>query len=209
MTTTRAPLTRERIIARAVEMADDGGIDDVSMRKLGASLGVEAMSLYNHVANKDDIYGGMIDHVFRAIPLPQIGPDWRVSLRETALVTLDQVVAHPWIVGLLMQRGIYGPYSLRFADRALGVLRGAGLSDENAHHAWQMLASHTMGYAIQEVSGGKEELDWEKLARTVPNLSDFPNVEALTPYLSRCEYRSEFAFGLEIIIDGLEARTAN
>jgi hypothetical protein len=66
-----------------------------------------------------------------------------------------------------------------------------------------------MGYAIQEVSGGKEELDWEKLARTVPNLSDFPNVEALTPYLSRCEYRSEFAFGLEIIIDGLEARTAN
>lgn len=176
------------------------------MRKLGAALGVEAMSLYNHVANKDDIYDGMIDHVFRSIPLPPSDTDWRESLRETALVTLDEFLAHPWIVGLLMQRGIYGPYSLQFADRALGVLRGAGLSDEDAHHAWQMLASHTMGYAIQEVSGATDQLAWEDWARSIPNLSAFPHVEALAPYLARCEFRSEFAFGLEIILDGLEAR---
>ena len=132
-TTTRTPLTRDRIIDAAVILADSGGVEELSMRKLGAELGVEAMSLYNHVEKKDDILDGMIDHVFRSIPLPAADSDWRVAIRETALAALDQFVEHPWMVNLLMQRGIYGPSSLRFMDRVLGLfprrrLLGRGLA---------------------------------------------------------------------------------
>lgn len=202
-TTTRTPLTRDRIIDAAVVLADSGGVEELSMRKLGAELGVEAMSLYNHVEKKDDILDGMIDYVFRAIPLPAADSDWRLSIRETALAALDQFVEHPWMVNLLMQRGIYGPSSLRFMDRILGLFRAAGFSGEDAHHAWQMLASHTMGYAFQQMSGGEDKDGWESNS---PDLSAFPNVAALTPYLANCEFETEFAFGLEIIIAGLAAR---
>jgi AcrR family transcriptional regulator len=202
-TVTRTPLTRDRIIDAAVALADTGGVEELSMRKLGAELGVEAMSLYNHVENKDDILDGMIDQVFRAIPLPAGDSDWRVSIRETALTALDQFIAHPWVVNLLMQRGNYGNSSLLFMDRALGLLRGAGFSEEDTHHAWQMLASHTMGYAFQQMSGGQDKDSWE---RDFPDLSRFPNVAALAPYLANCEFGTEFAFGLDIIVAGLEAR---
>ena len=202
-TGTRAPLTRDRIIDAAVVLADTGGVDELSMRKLGAELGVEAMSLYNHVANKDDILDGMIDHVFRAIPLPASDSDWRFSIREAALAALDQFVEHPWMVNLLMQRGTYGQTSLRFMDRVLGLFRDAGFTEEDAHHAWQMLASHTMGYAFQQASGGDDKHGWES---RLPDLSVFPNVAALAPYLANCEFGTEFAFGLEIIIAGLAAR---
>jgi AcrR family transcriptional regulator len=202
-TTTRTPLTRDRIIGAAVILADSGGVEELSMRKLGAELGVEAMSLYNHVEKKDDILDGMIDYVFRAIPLPADDSDWRVAIRETALAALDQFVEHPWMVHLLMQRGIYGSSSLRFMDRVIGLFRAAGFSEEDSHHAWQMLASHTMGYAFQQMSGGEDKDGWES---NIPDLSVFPNVAALAPYLAKCEFEVEFAFGLEIIIAGLAAR---
>jgi AcrR family transcriptional regulator len=202
-TTTRTPLTRDRIIDAAVTLADSGGVEELSMRKLGAELGVEAMSLYNHVEKKDDILNGMIDHVFRAMPLPGLDADWRVAIRQTALAALDQFVEHPWMVNLLMKRGIYGPSSLRFMDQVLGLFRAAGFSEEDAHHAWQMLASHTMGYAFQQMSGGKDKGGWDS---NFPDLSVFPNVAALAPYLTNCEIETEFAFGLEIIIAGLVAR---
>jgi AcrR family transcriptional regulator len=202
-TTSRIPLTRDRIIDAAVILADSGGVEELSMRKLGAELGVEAMSLYNHVEKKDDILDGMIDHVFRAMPLPGVDADWRVAIRDTALAALDQFVEHPWMVKLLMQRGIYGPSSLRFMDRVLGLFRAAGFSQEDAHHAWQMLASHTMGYAFQQMSGGEDKGGWES---SLPELSAFPNVAALAPYLANCDFETEFAFGLEIIIAGLAAR---
>jgi len=202
-TATRAPLTRDRIIDAAVVLADTGGVDVLSMRKLGAELGVEAMSLYNHVENKDDILDGMIDHVFQTIPLPAADSDWRFSIRDTALAALDQFVEHPWMVNLLMQRGTYGQSSLRFMDRILGLFRDAGFTEEDAHHAWQMLASHTMGYAFQQASGGhdKHGREW-----SLPDLSGFPNVSALAPYLADCKFDVEFAFGLDIIIAGLAAR---
>lgn len=202
-TTTRSPLTRERIIEAAVTLADAFGVEELSMRKLGAELGVEAMSLYNHVENKDDIFDGMVDYVFGAIPLPDVDSDWRVSIRATALAAMDQFVEHPWTVNLLMQRGIYGQSSLLFMDRVLGLLRGAGFSEEDVHHAWQMLASHTMGYAFQQVSGGNDDHGWET---KFLDLGSFPHVAALAPYLAECEFGSEFAFGLDIIIAGLEAR---
>lgn len=206
-TITRLPLTRERIIEAAVALADSNSIDELSMRKLGAELSVEAMSLYNHVENKDDIFDGMIDHVFAAIPLPATDRDWRVSIRETALIAMDQFVAHPWVANLLMERGNYGQSSLQFMDRVLGLLRTAGFSDEDAHHAWQMLASHTMGYAFQQASGGYGDTEWDGLEQKLSKLDDrYPNVVQLAPYIAECEFVTEFAFGLDIIIDGLDAR---
>lgn len=203
----RSPLNRERIIDAAVAYADENGADELSMRKLGAVLGVEAMSLYNHVANKDEILDGMIDHVFAAIPLPDPNQDWRVSVRTTGLAAMEQFSAHPWVVNLLMQRGNFGDASLVFMNQVLGILREAGFSDEETHHAWQMLASHTMGYAFQQSSGGWHEKDWEGLEAQLSRLSArFPHVAALAPLLADCEFGSEYAFGLEIIISGLEAR---
>jgi AcrR family transcriptional regulator len=177
------------------------------MRKLGTELGVEAMSLYNHVENKDDIFDGMIDHVFAAIPLPHPEADWKTAIRNTALRAMDQFTAHPWVVNLLMQRGNFGSSSLSFMDRVLGLLRAAGFGDEDTHHAWQMLASHTMGYAFQQASGGYVEKDWEGLEDRLSRLvGQYPNVADLAHLLAGCQFVTEFAFGLDIIISGLNAK---
>lgn len=207
-TRTRETLTRDRIIDAAVGYADAKGIESLSMRKLGAELDVEAMSLYNHVANKDDIYDGMIDHVFASIPLPEPEGDWQEEIRRIGMAGMDAFTIHPWTVNLLMMRGNLGPAALRFTDRVIATLNGAGFSDEDAHHAWQMLSSHTMGYAFQQATNpgvahhqGSDVSD--QLGRVA---EEFPNVARLAPLLARCEYEAEFAFGLDIIIDGLAAR---
>jgi AcrR family transcriptional regulator len=207
MTETRIPLNRARIIDAAVAFADAHGIEELSMRRLGAELGVEAMSLYNHVANKDEILDGMIDAVFAAIPLPNLDADWRVTIPATGIAAMEQFTAHPWIVNLLMHRGNYGNSSLLFMDRVLGILRDAGFDDEETHHAWQMLASHTMGYAFQQASGPPHSKDFDGQEEALAGLGDqFPNVAALAPLLAGCEFSDEYSYGLDIIISGLDAR---
>lgn len=206
-TETRAPLTRDRIIDAAVGLADENGVDELSMRKLGASLGVEAMSLYNHVENKDDILDGMIDFVFNSIESPDPSIPWPRWVRQTGLAAMEAFTAHGWVVNLLMQRGNFGPSALDFMNRTLGVLRAAGFDDEETHHAWQMLASHTMGYAFQQASGGYEKSEMVGLETRLASLgNEFPHVVALAPYLAECAFDQEFAFGLEIIVDGLNSR---
>jgi AcrR family transcriptional regulator len=208
-TTTRTPLTRERIIEAAIVFADAHGVDELSMRKLGAVLGVEAMSLYNHVANKDDIYDGMIDHVFNEIPLPDSALDWKEQTRRLGHGAMEQFGRHPWVVYLLMARGNFGPGALHFMDHVLGLLLEAGFGEEDAHHAWQMLASHTMGYAFQSSTGaGMAEKDYAALVetRSAEIMRLYPNVARLTPLIVDCAWDREYLFGLEIIIDGLDAR---
>ncbi len=207
-TTARAPLTRERIIEAAVAYADTHGVDDLSMRKLGTELGVEAMSLYNHVENKDEIYDGMIDNVFAQIPLPDASLDWRDQMRQIGSGAMDHFTAHPWVVVLLMQRGNFGPGALSFMDHVLGIFDEAGFSEEDQHHAWQMLASHTMGYSFQQATNpGTMEKDLANLGARMHEVADhFPHVARLAPLLAQCQFDDEYMFGLEIIIDGLEAR---
>ena len=205
---TRETLTRNRIVDAAVAFADEHGVEALSMRKLGAELDVEAMSLYNHVANKDDIYDGMIDYVFASIPLPDPDEDWKLAIRRIGMAGMDAFTLHPWVVKLLMVRGNFGPSAMRFTDRVIGVFTKAGFSDEDAHHAWQMLASHTMGYAFQQAANPDTNhytvgMGTEQFARMA---EEFPNVTRLAPLLECCEYMTEFAFGLDIIIDGLAAR---
>lgn len=207
-TTARSPLTRERIIAGAVAFADENGVDSLSMRKLGAVLGVEAMSLYNHVENKDDIYDGMIDYVFASIPLPDDELSWQESVRVIGAAAIAKFTEHSWVVSLLMQRGNFGPGALAFMDQVLGILTEAGFEDEEIHHAWQMLASHTMGYTFQSASNpGVTEREMQNFETQMVLLGEhFPNVARLGPLLAHCQFSSEYMFGLEIIIDGLEAR---
>ena len=208
-TATRAPLTKERIIDAAVAFADAHGVDALSMRKLGAELRVEAMSLYNHVDNKDDIYDGMIDYVFGSIPLPDQNLGWRDSIRRVGAAAMDRFTEHPWVVSLLMVRGNFGPGALSFMDRVLAIFQDAGFSDEDTNHAWQMLASHTMGYAFQQATNpaAHDPGEFAGLETQLAQLGEhFPHVARLAPLLAQCEYGSEYSFGLEIIIDGLEAR---
>ena len=207
-TTARTPLTRERIIVTAVAFADEHGVDALSMRKLGAELDVEAMSLYNHVANKDDIYDGMIDYVFRSIPLPEPDANWKEAIRAVGTDAMERFGAHPWVASLMMTRGNFGPGALAFMDRVLAILTNAGFSDEDTHHAWQMLASHTMGYTLQQATNpGTVEDKLDDLDVQLAQLSNhYPHVARIAPLLTHCEFGHEFVFGLEIIIDGLGAR---
>ncbi len=205
---TRTTLNRDRVIEAAVTYADTHGIDDMSMRKLGAQLGVEAMSLYNHVDDKSDLHQGMIDFVFGSIELPDSDLGWKEQTRVIGQAAMAQFGAHSWVVFLLMQEGNTGPGSLRFMDHVVGVLLEAGFSEADTHHAWQMLASHTMGYAFQSANGpGVHEGEYAKLETQMAQLaSAFPNVARIAPNLINCRFDREYMFGLEIIIDGLESR---
>lgn len=205
---TRTTLTRERVVEAAVAFADGHGVEEMSMRKLAATVEVEAMSLYNHVKDKGDLLDGMIDHVFASIQIPDGDLSWQDQVRLIGQSAMDRFGAHPWVVSLLMQRGNFGPGALVFMNHVVGVLFEAGFEEEDVHHAWQMLASHTMGYSFQSSGGGGvQEKDFSKFENELPRLTEsFPYVARLAPFLIECAWDSEYMFGLEIIIDGLESR---
>lgn len=209
MTTTRAPLTRDRIIEAAVAFADEHGIEALSMRKLGHELGVEAMSLYNHVDGKDGILDGMVDWVFSQIEIPEPGGDWKDRSRAIAASAKEVFIAHEWSVALMTSRDAIGPGMVRLMDSVVGTLLDAGFDIETTHHAWHVLSSHTMGYAFQEAAaawGGGEEHDHDAAEAELRHYAErMPNVAALLPYLHQCSNDEEFAFGLEIILNGIEA----
>ena len=130
----RAPLSRERVLGAAVALADRGGIGALSMRKLAQELGVEAMSLYHHVANKDDILDGIVDVVFSEIELPSGDADWKAAMRQRAISAREALLRHPWATGLMESRSTPGPATLRHHDAVLGILRTAGFSVERHIH---------------------------------------------------------------------------
>jgi AcrR family transcriptional regulator len=208
--TSRTRLNRERVVQAAVAFADEAGLDALSMRKLGQRLGVEAMSLYNHVANKDDLLDGMIDVVFSEIDLPAVDADWRVAMGRRAGSVRAALARHPWATGLMELRTTPGPASLRHHEAVLECLRRAGFSTEDATHAYWLLDSFIYGFAIQEASlpfGTPEEL--AEMAKVVlPRLpaTEYPrlNEAAAAALASGSDYTAEFEFGLELILDGLE-----
>src|SRR5713226_2500728 len=118
----RTPLSRERVLRAAIVLADTGGIDSLTMRKLGQELGVEAMSLYNHVANKDDILDGIVDLVFGEIDVPSDRADWKTTMRQRAISAREVLLRHPWATSLMQSRSKPGPATLRHNDSVLGSL---------------------------------------------------------------------------------------
>ena len=208
MEPTRIPLNRQRIIEAAVEFADANGLETLSMRKLGAELGVEAMSLYNHVRNKEDIHVGMIDYVFGSIPLPADDLEWQQALRSLATALMDTFTSHTWAISLKSTNNHMGVGMLIFMERLIKILHDAGFNDEDTHHALQMLGSHAFGYAFQQATAPDSVDDErENLHTMLGEVGDrFPHVTQMAPYLVACDFNTEYAFGLDIIIDGLSAR---
>jgi len=208
----RAPLSRERVLAAAVALADQGGISSVSMRKLGEALGVEAMSLYNHVASKSDLIDGMIDIVFGEIDLPSGDGDWKAAMRRRAISARQVLRRHPWAIGLMESRTSPGPATLRHHDAVLGCLRRAGFSVELTAHAYALLDSYIYGFALQEASlpfGSGEEaaqvahqISAQFASGQYPYLTEIATEHVLRPGY---DYGDEFVIGLDLILDGLAA----
>ena len=211
----RTPLSRERVLQAAVALADDAGIDSLSMRRLGQELGVEAMSLYHHVANKEDLLDAMVDVVFSEIDLPSSQDTWKTAMRRRAVAVRSALARHPWAIGLMESRTSPGPATLRHHDAVIGCLRDGGFSIAQVAHAFSVIDSYIYGFALQERSlpfNTPEETT--QLAQAM--LAHFPTDEY--PHLSELtlehvlqpgyDYADEYEHGLELILDGLE-RTAD
>jgi AcrR family transcriptional regulator len=206
----RAPLTRERVLRAALVLADTSGIESLSMRKLGQELGVEAMSLYNHVANKDDILDGIVDLVFSEIALPPDRPDWKPAMRERAISAHEALLRHRWAPSLMQSRSKPGAATLRHHDSVLGTLRGAGFTLVMAAHAVSVIDGYVYGFALQQINvplQSREQVAQvgenilRQLAGEYPHLAEMIADHAMKPGY---DYGKEFEFGLDLILDGLE-----
>ena len=206
----RLPLSRDRILHAALELTDESGIDSLTMRKLGQALGFEAMSLYNHVANKDDVLDGILDLVLAESEPPSPAGDWDAAIRTSAISVHDALRRHPWSCTLLMAPGRIRPARLRYMDLLLGRLREAGFSAETTYHAYHVLDGHILGFSLWETSHtytAEEVSNFEaKVAQTItadayPYLRE--HVEQHSDEGPHHEV-SAFEFGLDLIVDGLK-----
>jgi AcrR family transcriptional regulator len=207
----RTPLTRERVLHTAVHRADEDGIASLSMRKLGQELGVEAMALYHHFANKDDLVDNMVDLVFGEIEVPARGGSWRTAMRQRAIAVRDALLRHPWAIGLMESRRRPGSANLRHHDAVIGNLRAGGFDIALAAHAYSLLDSYIYGFALTKMnlpfdtSDSVADVAQSMLEPFPPD--EYPNmVEILTDHVLKpgYDYRDEFEYGLDLILDGLE-----
>ncbi|MFD5159087.1 TetR/AcrR family transcriptional regulator [Streptomyces hawaiiensis] len=206
----RTPLSRERVIRAAVAVADEKGAAALTMRAIAEPLGVEAMSLYHHVAGREDILDGMVDAVFGEIDLPPRDTDWKSALRHRADSARAVLRRHPWAVGLMDSRSRPGPATLRHHDAVIGTLRAGGFSVPMAAHAVSLIDSYLYGFVLQELSlpfAGAAELDEvagailrDMPADTYPHLTELATEHVLKPGY---DYADEFTFGLTLVLDAL------
>jgi AcrR family transcriptional regulator len=207
----RTPLSRERVLKTALALADAGGIESLTMRKLGEAVGVEAMSLYNHVPSKGDLLDGLIDLVFSEIELPSGADGWKTAMRQRAISARAVLSRHRWAIGLMESRTSPGPATLRHHDAVIGCLRQAGFPVALAAHAYSALDSYIYGFALQEASLPFDTSEQtSELAQAIvaqfpvdeyPHLAEFTFEHVLRPGY---DYGSEYQFGLDLILDGLE-----
>jgi AcrR family transcriptional regulator len=209
----RARLSKERVLRAAVGLAVRDGIESLSMRKLAEELGAGAMSLYHHVPNKEQLLDGMVDIVFSEIEPPPTDVDWKTAMRTRAISTRDALARHRWAVGLMEGRTSHGPASLRLHNAVLGCLREAGFSLEMTVHAYSLLDAYIYGFALQETDIPSETAD-DFAAEAQRQMREYQAVLADYPYLvefvggyvaeSGYDYATEFLFGLDLILDGLD-----
>src|SRR5215470_2023081 len=167
----RVQLTRDRVLRAAIGLADQGGIGSLAMRKVGQALGVEAMSLYKHVASKEDLLDGIADHVLTQIDLPAADGDWETAIWQCAISAHAALAAHPWACNLIMSIPRPLPARLRYMDSVLRCLRGAGFSAEATYHGYHALDSHILGYTLWEAGHAISEDEVADLAAFLPRLS--------------------------------------
>ena len=214
----RVPLSRERVLNAAIGLADEGGIDSLTMRKLARALGVEAMSLYNHVANKGDLVDAIVALVVSEIDLPATAEPWEVAIRKCAISAYEALLRHPWACSLVMSptstRTVPTP-RLQYMEWLLRRLREAGFSAELTYHAYHALDSHILGFtlwqighstAAQNIVAGKDFADFaatllRELRSDYPYLAEHGERHLAVP---GDDSRGEFEFGLDLILDGLK-----
>ena len=209
----RAPLSRGRVVHAGVALADEHGAEALSMRGVAKACGVEAMSLYNHVANKEDLLDGMVDVVFGEIDVPTDDGGWKATMRARAVSTRAALSRHRWAVGLMESRRRPGPEGLRVREAVLGCLRGAGFSLEMTVHALSVQDAYIYGFALQEKTlvfdtaeeGAAEARRQVREFEAV--LGDYPHlVEVVGGHVAKAGYDfdAEFLFGLDLILDALD-----
>ncbi len=207
----RTPLSRERVLHAAIAVADQVGLESLTMRRLGRHLGVEAMSLYKHVASKDEILDGIVDIVVSEIDLPSTEADWKTAMRQRAVSARQVLASHPWAIGMMESRAAMGPAAMRYTDAVIGSLRAGGFSVEMTAHAFLLLDSYIYGFVVQETSFPFDTTEEtaepaEAILQTHP-ADQYPHLaEMATEYVTRPghNYADEFEFGLDLILDGLE-----
>ncbi|MEU8894777.1 TetR/AcrR family transcriptional regulator C-terminal domain-containing protein [Nocardia sp. NPDC048505] len=215
----RPRLSREQILRAAVARADRDGVEAVTMRSVAGDLGVEAMSLYHHVANKAELLGGMTEVVLDAInaavqPLTAATPgDWKPVLRQRILRAREILLRHPWAPGLISTGSPMTLAMITYFDAVIGLLRTGGFSYDLAHHGLHALGSRALGFTQELFDSAGEQSDEEATAMLAAMADQFPNIagmmaepphEDTDPKLGWCDDQTEFEFGLDLILDGLE-----
>lgn len=207
----KKPLKKQAILKKALGLADKEGIENLSMRKLAKSLNVEAMSLYHHFKNKEEILDGIVDIVFKEINWPADSSDWKLAMRERGIAARVVLKKHSWAVSLLESRTNPGPETLDHHNSVIGCFRNAGFTIAQAAHAYSLLDSYTYGFVMQEQNLPFENPEQIK-AIGEAIMSNFPVGQY--PYLLEMmhdhvfkpgySYAGEFLVGLDIILDGIE-----
>jgi AcrR family transcriptional regulator len=208
--TRRTPLSRPRVLQAGVVLADEAGLEAFSMRGLAQELGVVPMALYKHVANKDELLDGMVDIVFSEIELPARDLEWRSAMRRRAISTRQALRRHSWAIGMMESRHP-GPANLRNHNAVMGCLREAGFSFEVAVHAYSVQDAYIYGFALQEKDLGFATAESageaaQRRADTIGALDDYPYLAEVVTKLPETGYDNaiEFAWGLDLILDGLD-----
>lgn len=212
MESVRTPLSRERVLLGAIAVADAGGLEALTIRSLAQELGVKPMSVYYYVANKSEIIDGIVDLVYGEIELPALDGEWRAEMRRRASSAREVLRVHSWAIPLLQSRTNPGPATLRHHDAVIGSLRSAGFSVVMTAHAFALIDSYVLGFALSEAAlpiNGPETVTEVAtammpagMAATYPHLIEFTTEHILKPGY---DYGAEFDFGLTLILDGLAA----
>ncbi len=210
---TRTPLTRERVLRTAVALADDGGVEALSMRKLAQALDVVPMALYRHVSNKDELLDGLVDVVIGEIDPALVGVDWKSAMRERILSARRALLRHPWASKVMESRPTPTPVVLGYMDSMIGLLRTGGFSLELTHHVLHAMGSRTFGFT-QELFNDSADVDpedeaemWGAMAGTYPYIYEiFTTISHDDGSVvgAGCDDQFEFEFALDLMLDGIE-----
>jgi len=207
----RVPLRKDRVLRAAVALADRGGIEALSMRKLAQEVGVEPMSLYNHVRDKEDVLDGIVDVVISEIEVPSSGDDWKTSLRQTVMAARKVLLRHPWAPRVLESRKNPSLATLQYFESVMAILRRSGFSVEMTHHALHVLGSRVLGFTQElfkdsdEMASGPEAAAmFAQMANTLPYGIEMAMAVSHEGGLGGCDDDVEFEIALDLILDGLE-----
>jgi len=210
---TRLPLTRERVLRTAVRLADESGIEALSMRKLAQALDVVPMALYRHVANKDELLDALVDVVISEIDPPLDGADWKTVIRARILSARRALLRHPWASQVMESRKIPTPVVLEYMDSMIGLFRTGGFSLDLTHHAMHTMGSRMFGFT-QEIFNDTTESDPELDAEMFGAMADtYPYIFEIFTAISHddastvgpgCDDQFEFEFALDLMLEGLE-----